>query len=252
MTSKKKRIEVIPNPEKKLSEQWSDNDNWISWPRPFRWCIMGKPSCGKTSLILNYLIKGKPFDNIFLMHPQTYNANISAEDEAVNKNILLNPKLIDIPEYKGVSYHSLAYLPSMTYFDNLKKHSLFIIDDIDLISYTKKRRELREERLNKLFSYVSTHKNVSIIVSSQDPSSQLPTFILKMCNVITVYQVRDEYIIQTMSRKLSVGYKRLKKLLELCKSKHDSLTFDYTDGSPAEVRYNIYTQITEVKDGTKT
>lgn len=244
----RKSIQVIENPEKKNSEKWQPGQDLLDFPRPFRWCIMGRPSCGKTSLILNYLVKSKPYKNVFLIHPQTYSPNVSMEDEAKNANIIAKTKADDIPEYKGLDYHPLAYIPSMTYFDNIsKKRNLFIIDDIDLCSYFKKRRDIREERLNKLFSYVSSHKNVSIIVSSQDPSSQLPPFLIKMCNVVTVYQIRDEYIIQTMARKLSIGYKRLKALIAQCKNIHDSVTFDYTEDSPAPLRYNMYNIIKETQ-----
>ena len=224
-----KKIQVIENPEKKCHQKWSDIHNrcLLDFPQPFRWAVLGAVSCGKTSLVLNYLIQCQQFDNIFIMHPQTYNPNVEMADEAINKNILV-PN-VDIPEYKGVEHFSLAYIPSMRYFDGLakiKSHNLLIIDDIDLVSYLKKRREVREERINKLFSYVSSHKNLSIIVSSQDASSQLPAFVLKMCNVITIYKQRDEFVVQTLSRKMSVSYKKLKALLDLCKDKHDNITFE--------------------------
>ena len=231
------------------------NVDLIDFPRPFRWGILGAVSCGKTSLILNYLVKSKPYDNIFIMHPQTYNPNVSLEDESKNVDIIAwtpgdtagDAGGPEIPEYKGVEFHALAYLPSMTYFDDVAdRHNLFIIDDIDLCSYVKKRREIREERLNKLFSYVSSHKNLSIIVSSQDASSQLPSFVLKMTNIVTIYKIRDQYIMQVLARKLGVSYKRLKKLIDICKNRHDSITLDYTEDSPAEIRFNMYTPIVEV------
>ena len=245
------KLKVIDNPEKKLAGHWQEGDDLIDFPRPFRWAILGSVSCGKTSLVLNYLVKSKPLDNIFVLHPQTYNPNVSQEDEAKNQNIIVED--VAIPEYDGVTYYGMAYLPSMTFFDNIaSKRNLLIIDDIDLCSMMKKRREIREERLNKLFSYVSSHKNLTIIVSSQDASSQLPSFVLKMCNVITVYQVRDQYIMQTLARKLSVSYKRLQKLMKLCKKKHDAITFDYTDDSPAELRLNIYERLRDRPRGDPT
>lgn len=236
------KLKALPNPEKKKHEKWDSTRDVIDFPRPFRWGILGAVSCGKTSLILNYLVKAHKYDNIFVLHPQTYNPNIPSEDEGSNANIIV-PEAV-IPEYEGVDFIGLAYIPSMKYFDLVSdKFNLFIIDDIDLISYCKKRSEMRSERLNKLFSFVSSHKNVSIIVSSQDASSQLPGFVLKMCNVITVYRVLDEYIIQTMARKISMGYKKLKALLALCKGKHDSITFDFTDDTRFPVRLNIYQNI---------
>ena len=238
------KIIAISNPEKSKHEVWDKNRDLIDWPRPMRWCILGSVSCGKTSLILNYLINSHPYDNIFLLHPQTYNPNVDMEDEAKNKNIIV--KGVDIPEYKGVKFIGLSYIPSMTYFDDIKnKYNLLIIDDIDLTGYLKKHRDIRDMRLNKIFSYVSSHKNVSIIVTSQDASSQLPAMCLKMCNVNTIYKQKDEYVVQTLARKLSISYKRLKALLDLCKTNHDSITFDQIENSPAELRLNIYDPITE-------
>jgi hypothetical protein len=246
------KIKAIPNPEKKKSEKWADDPNrdLLDFPRPFRWGILGAVSCGKTSLILNYLVRSHHYDNIFIMHPQTYNPNIPLEDEASNNNIIVPDA--QIPEYKGVQFIGLSYLPSMKYFDNIaNKFNLFIIDDCDLCTFMRKRRELREERLNKLFSYVSSHKNVSIIVSSQDASSQLPGFCLKMCNVITIYKQLDEYVVATLSRKISIGYRKLKALLALCKGKHDNITFDFTDDTKYLHRLNIYQNIDiEYKDAS--
>jgi hypothetical protein len=202
--------------------------------------IAGKVGCGKTSLILNYLVKTKGFDNIFLLHPNTYISNTTMDDELINNNII-NSTAEPVLEYTGVDYTPLAFIPGMKYFDEIaKKKNLMIIDDIDVNSYLKKRREVREERLNKLFSFVSSHKNLSIIISSQDPSSQLPGFIMKMSNVITIYKPRDSYIIQTLARKLSFEYKQLQKFLSICKDDHDSMTFDYIPNSPSVYRFNIY------------
>lgn len=234
------KIKKLPNPEKKNHEVWNSKRDWIDFPRPFRWLIAGKVSCGKTTLILNYLLKSQGFDNIFLLHPNTYRASVAMNDEQINKDII-NADADPVEEYSGVEYTPLAYIPGLKYFDDIaKKKNLFIIDDIDLNSYLKKHREIREERINKLLSFVSSHKNLSVIVSSQDPSSQLPPIIFKMSSVITIFKPRDTYIIQTLARKLSLEYKQLKKFLSLCKDDHDSITFDYIADSPSMYRFNIY------------
>lgn len=234
------KIKALPNIEKLGHEVWDSKRDLLNWPRPFRWLIAGKVSCGKTTMILNYLVRSPGFDNIFLLHPNTYISNIPLEDELINNNII-NMKADPVLEYQGVEYTPLAYIPGLKYFDEIaKKKNLMIIDDIDIVSYLKKRREVREERLNKLFSFISSHKNLSIIISSQDPSSQLPGFIMKMSNVITIYKPRDSYIVQTMARKLSFEYQQLKMFLNICKIDHDSVTFDYIPNSLAPVRLNIY------------
>jgi hypothetical protein len=246
------KLKAIPNPEKKKHEKWEDDRSLIDFPRPFRWGILGAVSCGKTSLILNYLATSHKYDNIFIMHPRTYSPNVALDDELINENIIVEPKP-EIPEYDGVDFIGLSYLPGQKFFNTVAdKHNLFIIDDIDLISYIKRRNEMRTERLNKLFSYVSSHSNVSIIVSTQDASSQLPPFVLKMCNVTTVFKVFDEFIMQTLARKLSTPYRVLKYLMGICEDVHDSITFDNTFHSKYRYRLNIFEPIDIPENNAKT
>jgi len=237
------KLRVIPNPEKKRHETWDDERSLIDFPRPFRWGILGAVSSGKTSLILNYLVMAHRYDNIFIMHPSTYSPNISMEDETINENIVVEPTP-EIPEYDGVNFIGLAYIPGQKFFNTVAdKFNLLIIDDIELNTFIKKHNQMRTERLNKLFSYVSSHNNVSIIVSTQDASSQMPPFVLKMCNVTTVFKVLDEYIVQVLARRLSVPYRVLKYLMDQCDDVHDSITFDNTFHSKNRYRLNIFESI---------
>ncbi len=83
--TKSKALVPIANPEKKKHEKWDVPDHGlgtrtctgsreprdiIDFPRPFRWGILGAVSCGKSTLVLNYMVNAHKYDNIFLMHPQ--------------------------------------------------------------------------------------------------------------------------------------------------------------------------------------
>lgn len=235
---------AISNPEKEQHESWAEppDRNMMDFPRPFRWAVFGHPNCGKTTTILNYLMKAQPYDRIFLLHPRSYNPEVDEADRALNKNLIL-PEC-EVPEYAGVEYFPLAYVPNEKFWVGLenKNHSLFIIDDIDLISMSKGSKS-SQRVLNKLFSYVSTHHNVSIIVSSQSPSSQLPSIVFQMCDIGTLYKMNDKYKLRVLAQKMGQNQYYLEKLLGLCKDKHENITFDSTADTPYPIRKNFFTKI---------
>lgn len=237
-TKKPTKIIGIKNPDKKLHEKWTSNRDLFNFPRPFRWLIAGSPNSGKTTLLLNYLLRAEPsYDRIFLLHPKIYNPE---SDDHTNDNVLLTDPRDDIvPEYKGVKVHHLAYIPTEVFFDGMKGHSLFIIDDIDMLSFTKKDSS-KSRRVNKLYSYCSTHNNLSVITTSQSPGTQLPPIAFQLSNIITLFPQRDQFKIRVLSQKLGTDYKELKKYLDQLKGQHDSLTLDQTTGSPMPMRKNVF------------
>ena len=50
-------IVLIPNSDKKNHEQWEKGRDIGNIPCPSRICVMGKPNSGKTTVILNLLLK---------------------------------------------------------------------------------------------------------------------------------------------------------------------------------------------------
>jgi hypothetical protein len=229
----------IQNPEKKEHESWTAQRKPFDFPRPFRWVILAEPNAGKTTMILNYLINASHFNRIFLLHPRSFNPEVPYMLEAQNMEIILES--CEIPEYTGVEFYPMQYIPNEKFFEGIKGHSLFIIDDIDLLQYSKGPGRARV--INKFFSYVSTHSNVSIIVTSQSPSSQLPTIIFQMANIVTLFRMTDKYKIRTLAQKMGTNSKSLEHYLSLCKNRHDSITFDYIEDSPMPVRKNIFENI---------
>jgi len=237
----------IPNPDKKKHEKWTYGRDLWNFPRPYRWGLCGSPNSGKTSLVLNALLHTQPhWDRIFIIHPTSYNPAVSDSDQDKNLNVICEtlPAVAgrrpecDVPEYKGVEAFYLQYIPTEQFWVGLKGFTLCIIDDIDITSYTK-RVASKQRRINKLFSYVSTHNNVSIIVTSQSPSTQLPAIVLQMCNITTIFPQHDLYKLRTLSQKLSMDSHELIYYMSQLKSPHDTITFDNTLKSPMPIRKNI-------------
>ena len=199
-----KELRHIKNPDKANHESWDSpiDRKIINFPHPYRALISGLPNSGKTTSVLNILVGAKPiFENIFIIHPQCFDSNIPESDELINKNILI-PEC-EIPEYSGVKFTgALRYFPSPTYFDDIaKKKNLLIIDDVELRNYVKG-KPYRASRINKLFSYTSTHRSLSIIITSQDLYSQLLPAIYRLCNLFILYKFKDANQIGLIARNI--------------------------------------------------
>ena len=238
---KVRKLKVIPNPDKKSHESWDSPEDRrpLNFPHPYRCLITGLPGAGKTMSVLNILVGAQPvFSNIFIIHPEIFDTNASEEDERINNNILITE--CKIGEYSGVEFTAgLRYIPSPTFFDNIsKKKNLLIIDDCELKNYVKG-KPYRSSRINKLFSYTSTHRSLSIIITAQDPWSQLLPCIYRFCNVFILYKFRDKNQISLLSRNIGIPKEKLDNLFKLCKNNHDSITLDNTIDSPYPYRYNI-------------
>ncbi len=207
------------------------------------------PNSGKTNSVLNLLVKqtsykgGKKWKNIFLIHPKYFNYHPDPKQEAKNEGIIVEDP--DIPEYKEIDFVCLKFFPSQNYFEDIaKQFNCLIIDDIDILQAISG-SNTRKQRVNKLLSYTSTHHNLSTIITSQDPSSQLNQMIMRMCNVFICHPLRDKNQIITLSSKIGCNYQTLKFLYSLCDNIHDFCVLDYTEESPAKYRLNMYVPIDE-------
>lgn len=233
-----RRIVPIPNIEKKGFEKWKPNQDIFNFPRPYRHLIVGTPNAGKTTMILNTMLHAQPpFDRIFIIHPRIYQPETTDE---TNESVLATDQIEGlIPEYSGVLMYHLRSFPTEKFFEDMPGKTLMIVDDVDILSFVRGDSS-KQRRINKLYSYVSSHNNVSVITTSQSPSSQLPSIVFQMSNIITLYKIVDQYKLRTISQKLGIEYKSLKEYQSKLGGVHDAMTLDYTVNSPAPVRKNIY------------
>jgi hypothetical protein len=230
---------VFQNKEKKSAESWTPGRNIANLPHPFRAVFIARPSAGKTNCILNMLLHCN-FDRVYLAHPQTLKEESDTEDDSENESEDEEPKRV-------IEYRHLDYIP-ITSIDELKaktfdplKKNLVIIDDIMLRGLPKYQQNL----VTKMFSYVSTHRNVSVMCSSQNPSSQLQVSILRFCNFFAIWNYPDRYFLLHMLSKLGFEGNQAKKLINIFQTlgPFEHIDFDRTVGTPYPVRKNICEKI---------
>jgi hypothetical protein len=238
---------VRHNPEKqKFKEEWGDKHhpitNLTNIPKPFRCLIVGIVSSGKSSSVLRILLDSDPkWEYIFILHPHYVNYTVSAADEEKNIGILVDQEsknFEEIEEYKGIEFAGiLRYIPTENFFKNVKnRRTCLIIDDIELKSFCNSAR--RREKLNKLYSYVSSHFNISIITTSQDPTSQIPQMIGKFANFYIIHKLKNFYQMLYVSEVVGLPLSAIQRIAEICKNIHDSIWYDFSFETPAKYRLN--------------
>ena len=149
---------AVRNLDKKNHEQWVQGDDLLNFPHPFRGVLLGPPNCGKTTTVKNILMRqAPPFKRLYIIH---CDGEYTQEYDDVNGVLL---KTIPYPEqWPG------------------KDKTLVVVDDMELKTLKKEQRMA----LDRLFGYVSTHKNISVLLCSQDPFNVPP--IVRRCSNLWV------------------------------------------------------------------
>ena len=213
---------IIPfeNHDKTFHERWYAGRDWLDIPHPFRMLLAAKPNGGKTTVILNIILRvacGKtPFEKIVVVHcdPNT------------------------TKEYQDIEHEPRAEVPSPDEFDPQQK-TLCILEDLNYIGMRKEQRGY----LERLVGYASTHKNVSVMVTAQDPFRLLPA-VRRCMNVFVLWNNHDQDMLRTLARKTGKSEDILKHVFTThCREPHDSVWIDLTPHSPAPFRKNGYEKV---------
>lgn len=214
-----KGIITIENPDKTFHENWQNTTvNGIEMarhpmnvPHPFRCVLMGPPGVGKTTIILNLLMRQQPaFKKVYVIH---IDGEFSQEYAAVGK------------------YTKLVEVPDPEWWPGDVK-SLVILDDLEYKTMNK----TQKRNVDRLFGYVSTHKNVSVALTSQDPFNIFP--IVRRCaDLWVLWKTKDIDSVATIARKAGLMPDQLRRIFKNFKLR-DSLWIDHTPGTPFPLRIN--------------
>lgn len=207
------KLVTFENKDKSFHERWSEGRDLCNFPHPFRAILAGPPNCGKSTCIKNILVRAVP---------------------AFEQVVIISPDPEFSREYDDVKHVKLTECPDPEDFPGDRK-MLVIMEDLDYSGQKKKGKAC----VGRLFGYVSTHKNVSIVLAVQDPFA-CPPSARRTANVFILFKSPDLSALAMLASKVGMTAKKLQALFDICKQPHDSIWIDATKGSPAPLRKNGY------------
>ncbi len=205
-------IAVFKNKDKAFHEIWMPKRKVLNIPHPFRCILVGPPNCGKTSMIFNILMHNRPyFEEVIVVH--------------------CDPEYTK--EYEDIPVKMLSSIPRPNEWEGDKK-TLVILDDLEY----KQMSKVEKSNLNRLFGFVSTHKNISVCLSSQD-TFNTPASVRRCTNVWVLWKIDDMDSIRCLARKIRITAKTIKTLFrKYINDEHDCIMIDNTKKSPYRIRVN--------------
>lgn len=212
------RLLVFENKDKKWHEGWEDGQDLCNLPHPFRWCLIGPPGSGKTSVAHHIVAcQHPPFEEIMIAH---VDGSYSQEWDDADPSAVIGA----VPDYRQLKG---------------TKKTLIVFEDFELTGLSK----IDRARLSRLLGYASTHKNLSILMLQQDPSA-VPPIARRMCDGFVMWKSLDNKILDLYGSKMGLGKGKLEMLFNThCHNKHDAIWLDHTHKSPAKVRLNGYEKL---------
>lgn len=207
-----KKIIALKNADKGFHERWTNGRDPLNLPHPIRACLLGPPNTGKTTVIKNILLRADPpFEEIFVVH---------ADPEYTK-------------EYDDIEATMLDEIPAPTEWEGQVKTAV-ILDDIEFSSLNKEQKK----HLDRLFGFVSTHKNISVFLTSQEPFA-VPTICRRCSNLFVIYKLNDLDSLKAISRKTGMKTEEFMHIFnDLLIDQRDSLWIDLTEKSPYPLRLN--------------
>ena len=231
MTSKKTKVRLpnrilpLPNPDKDFHEKWYSGRNALNIPHPFRCVALGPPNVGKTTIVKNLLLRAKPpFQEVVVIH---CDSGYTKEYDDIGDNLEI-----------------LSEIPAPEDWEGLVK-TLVVLDDLEFKGMNKDQKR----NLDRLFGYCSTHKNISVILCSQDPFN-VPPIVRRCSNLWVLWRCSDLDAMATVARKTGLKSNNFNSIFnQLMLEPKDSLWLDMTDKSPYPMRKNGYTIINKKAEG---
>ena len=216
----KNEIIRLPNVDKgDWVEKWNmDTHGFDTLVHPFKACLIGRPNSGKTTVMHNLFLRiqmsNKPFQTLLIIQPST-----SKEHDILDPTITL----FDIPEIESIVSE-----------DNGK--TLIIIDDFDM----SKLDTNQKRNLSMLFRYISSHHNISVMLSYQS-FFDIPTIIRKTCNYFFIWKTNNVDELGTIAKRTGYNKKTFQSIFnKYIKDKHDFLVIDQQIDPEFELRKNLY------------
>jgi len=216
------KILALPNPDKEFHERWYRGRNALNIPHPWRGVFLGPPNSGKGTVVKNLLLRAKPqFKEVICIH--------------------CDPEYTQ--EWDDIEVNMLKEIPAPEDWEGECK-TLVILDDLEFKTMNKEQRR----NLDRLYGFVSTHKNISVALCSQD-TFNVPPIVRRCSNLFVFWRCPDLDAMSCVARKTGMKANNFNSIFnQLMMNEHDSLWLDMTAKSPYPKRKNGYTLIKTLTD----
>lgn len=220
------KILPLPNPDKEFHEKWYKGRNKLNIPHPFRCVCLGPPNVGKTTIVKNLLLRADPpFEEVVVIH---CDSGYTQEYDDVGDNIEILSEIPAPEDWEG------------------RVKTLVVLDDLEFKGMNK----IQKKNLDRLFGYVSTHKNISCILCSQDPFN-VPPIVRRCSNLWVLWRCPDLDAMATCARKTGMKSEGFNSIFtQLMLEPKDSLWLDTTDHTPYPKRKNGFEIISKIDGET--
>lgn len=213
--------------DKKDQEHWTQSRSFINKPRPYRLALIGPPNSGKSSICKNLILQANPeYSSVFVISNGSSKEWEDFSDLQISVDELHDDNAINI------------------FTSDVVGHRIVIIDDVEMVSINKKLRSF----FNMLFKHVSSHYNLSIVVSIQE-YKMLPIELRANLNIFCLsLNIKDVESISILGKKIGLSYKQFKKLFTDLKNTTENKQFSYlvidnTTNSPVPASLNFFQKI---------
>jgi len=216
------RIIPISNADKQFHEKWKPGRGMLNIPHPYRCVCLGPPNSGKSTIVKHLIMHADPeFEEIFIIH--------------------CDPEGTSEYDDLGDAVQITGTIPAPdTWNEEIK--SLVVLDDLEYKGMPKEQMR----NLDRLFGYVSTHKNKSVVLCAQDPFN-VPPCVRRMSNRWVLWKQNDLDALAQVARKTGMSARKFRESFVLCQNPHDSIWLDMTDHSPARIRLNGFRPIQQTE-----
>ena len=222
-----RHIVSIPNPDKKMHEQYRPGDNPIRFPKPFKCIISGRPNSGKSLMALHIIFahqaKKPKFNEIHIIHgcAESHTSEWDKIEPTSTRQ--------DIPSYDE--------------FDP-KLRTLLVYDDVD---YTTLKPE-ETMRLSEMVRFGSSHCNISCIFLTQ-VFFRIPKTIKDCANVFIVYRPVDLDELSTLGRRVGLKKEQIHHMFKtFLPHWRDSLLINLVPGAEHKFSKNLFEPIRMLDD----
>jgi hypothetical protein len=229
MPRKPTKVVVFENADKARfkTERWSSDRDLAAIPHPFRLLALGSVGRGKTTSLMNIFLahqaSSKPFKELYIVCPDS-----SSEWESAQPT------------------QTLHSLPDPELFTPTKK-TLLVIDDWEMSGLNT----AQKKKLSTLFRYVSSHMNVSIMLSFQSFFDCAP-MARKCANCFILWKPTSKMECTQMGNRCGLDKGVLDELfIQHSPGDYDNIMIDRTVGTKTPIRKNIYEVIKKLPDVKK-